>query len=292
MTIKALLQLARATYSAVQRDDCQGLAAEMAFYLAMSLVPAAVFLCSFFGWIGQKNRLAEEFITQLQPTLPPDLALWFGDFTIRVVKSSTGDLALWSLLLTLWTASNGIGSIFKGVNRAYGLEGGRFGLFKRQIWGTIFLFCFGGFLILSSNIAIWGDILLSNLRQIIQVPEIWISIFGKLHWLLPFGGLFLFSILLYWILPKLYKLDNQQRKIGWYQTLPGSLFFVLVWTVTSQLFGLYLKEAGMFNELYSMLGTVLILLLWLYTISLGLLIGAELNAQMINSNPGERMFSV
>jgi len=277
-SFKRLWRFAKNTWQAIQDDDCGGLAAEMAFYITLALVPAAVFLCSFFGWVGQKNQLAEEFITQLQPLMPPDLAGWFGDFTTRVVQSSSSDLALWSLLLTLWTASNGIGSIFKGVNRAYKLEPGRFEMVARHIWGTIFIFCFGAFLLICSNLVIWGDLFLTGLRHVAFVPEIWVKTFINLRILLPFGGLVLFSLLLYWILPWVRK-----QEIKWYQALPGTLFFVAVWAGTSQLFGFYLKQSGMGNELYSALGTLLILLIWLYAISFGLLVGAEINAQVINS---------
>lgn len=278
MDMKRLWRFALNTWKAVEADDCGGLAAEMAFYITLALVPAAVFLCSFFGWVGQKNQLADEFIKQLQPILPADISLWFGDFTSRVVDSSSSNLALWSLLLTLWTASNGIGSIFKGVNRAYKLEPGRFELIARQIWGTIFIFCFGAFLLICSNLVIWGDLFLTGLRHVVEVPELWVKFFTSFRILLPFVGLVLFSLLLFWILPWVRKVE-----IKWYQVLPGTLFFVAVWALTSQLFGFYLKQAGMVSELYSALGTLLILLVWLYTVSLGLLIGAEINAQVINS---------
>ena len=49
------------------------------------------------------------------------------------------------------------------------------------------------------------------------------------------------------------------------------------WVVTSQLFALYVRVAGEFNQVQSTVGVVLLALTLLYLLSVVLLLGAEIN---------------
>lgn len=61
---------------------------------------------------------------------------------------------------------------------------------------------------------------------------------------------------------------------------PGStLAFIMVVTI-SLVYGYYITHFATYNELYGALGTVIMVLLWLYLISFSLLIGFELNASI------------
>ncbi len=61
--------------------------------------------------------------------------------------------------------------------------------------------------------------------------------------------------------------------------LPGTLFFTLAWMGMSRLFGLYIENLGQFNKVYGTLGTMVILLLWLYYTALVVLLGGEVNSE-------------
>jgi membrane protein len=58
---------------------------------------------------------------------------------------------------------------------------------------------------------------------------------------------------------------------------PGAILAAISWATISSLFRLYVSNFGDYNRAYGAVGTVIVLLLWLYLSSLVLLIGDQLN---------------
>ncbi|MBW3611053.1 MAG: YihY/virulence factor BrkB family protein [Actinobacteria bacterium] len=65
---------------------------------------------------------------------------------------------------------------------------------------------------------------------------------------------------------------------GWRSHIPGGLLTGVWWLAVSFAFRLYLDLASGTNPVFGVLGGAMILLLWLYLLSTGLLLGGELNA--------------
>ena len=64
----------------------------------------------------------------------------------------------------------------------------------------------------------------------------------------------------------------------WYRVLPGAAMSTVMWLCATEIFGWYLTSFGDYNAIYGPLGAAIALLVWLYIISLIVLIGAEFNA--------------
>lgn len=64
------------------------------------------------------------------------------------------------------------------------------------------------------------------------------------------------------------------------RVLPGALAAVASWLAVSWAFGLYLRTLASYTVYYGSLAAVAVLLVWLWLMSLGILVGAELNAQL------------
>ena len=58
---------------------------------------------------------------------------------------------------------------------------------------------------------------------------------------------------------------------------PGAVLAAISWAIVSLLFRLYVLHIGIYNKIYGAVGTVVILMLWLYLSSLVMLIGEQLN---------------
>jgi membrane protein len=70
------------------------------------------------------------------------------------------------------------------------------------------------------------------------------------------------------------------RRVEWVWLTPGSLLATALWFGASLGFKTYTATVGDFNVTYGAIGTVVVLMLWLYLSGLALLIGAELNAEI------------
>ena len=60
--------------------------------------------------------------------------------------------------------------------------------------------------------------------------------------------------------------------------LPGSVVATVLWVFVTVLFGWYLRRYANYNVIYGSVGTAIALLIWLYLVSMVVLVGAEFNA--------------
>jgi membrane protein len=64
------------------------------------------------------------------------------------------------------------------------------------------------------------------------------------------------------------------------RVLPGAVAAVASWILVSWGFGLYLRTLASYTVYYGGLAAVAVLLVWLWLVSLAILVGAELNTQL------------
>lgn len=64
------------------------------------------------------------------------------------------------------------------------------------------------------------------------------------------------------------------------RVLPGAVLAVLLWSVVSWAFGLYVSSLAEYAVFYGSVAAVAVLLVWLWLTSFAILVGAELNAQL------------
>jgi membrane protein len=64
------------------------------------------------------------------------------------------------------------------------------------------------------------------------------------------------------------------------RVVPGAMVTVLLWALCSMLFSVYVAELAQYATLYGNLATVAILMLWLWLLSMSLIVGGEVNAEL------------
>lgn len=70
------------------------------------------------------------------------------------------------------------------------------------------------------------------------------------------------------------------RRVQWRETLPGAAIATATWFLSTVLYGWYVIRFGHYSLVYGSLGAGIATLVWLYIISLSVLMGAEINAQV------------
>ena len=71
-------------------------------------------------------------------------------------------------------------------------------------------------------------------------------------------------------------------------TLPGALLGTVLWILISAAVNVYVSHFANYNKTYGTIGAVIALLFWLYVSSIAILIGAELNAELLKAE-GKRL---
>ena len=88
----------------------------------------------------------------------------------------------------------------------------------------------------------------------------------------PADGIFLILLLLYWLVPRF--------EVVFRDVWLGALLAAIAWVILKEIFALYLGSSLVdFNATYGSIGTVVILLLWIYVSTLIILIGAEFTSE-------------
>jgi membrane protein len=114
-----------------------------------------------------------------------------------------------------------------------------------------------------------GHILTWILKNIPQLDHI-VNLILLLRYAVLTAYLFFVLFGLYFILP-----GTRQRVRD---ALPGTLFALSSWILTSWAFSFYVDRLADYATIYGSLGTIIMLLSWLYLINMILLLGAHINA--------------
>ncbi|HSA07412.1 MAG TPA: YihY/virulence factor BrkB family protein [Candidatus Gastranaerophilales bacterium] len=257
------------------KDDCFGMAAGMAFNFILALFPFLMLLTAIFGIIGTE-QMVEQIIISIKSVVPNEALYLIQHTLLETLNSSPKGILTISVLTGFLFASNSINALRKLLNNAYSVPETRS---TWKIWGitlwVIILFILALFVI--TNLIIMGKVLLNFLdNYIIGVPDSLIAAINVARWPVTFLMLFLTGFIIYYFLPNI-SVNIKNRIMS---SLPGTLFFTLVWLAMSRLFGLYVENFAQLNKVYGTLGAVVILLLWLYYTALIILIGGEVNSEV------------
>jgi membrane protein len=254
----------------IKQDDVPLLAAGVAFFALLALVPALVALVSVYGLVADPADIQRnvEDVLAAAPTEVRDLV---QSQLSSIVDSSPQGLrlgALAGLVVALWSASSGMKHLIAAVNRAYDEDETR-GFVRLR----------GLSLILTIG-AMVG--LLVALYALVVAPN---SIsdegsMGLLRTTLLIVRWPLLAIAAMVGLAVIYRYAPDRAEPRWNWVSIGAVFATLVWLAASVGFSIYSANFGRYNETYGALGAVVVTMLWLYISAYAAVAGAELNAEM------------
>jgi membrane protein len=123
------------------------------------------------------------------------------------------------------------------------------------------------------------------LAHILELGQVFEFTWNILRWPIALGCINFTAAALYYFTP-----DVQQK---WKWVTPGSIFSVFGWILVSSVFAYYVNSFDSYNRTYGSIGTVIVLLTWLYLIGLFILIGGEINSEIEHAaregkDPGEK----
>jgi membrane protein len=276
--------LARELAHEWRTDRVGGVAAEIAFFGMLSLFPALLALTSVLGVLGSvtgqdvADRTEDQIVDYLNDVLTEQ-----ADGTVNAVSElfnqpSPGLLTV-SLLLALWAASRGFAAVVRGLDIAYDLP-------EHRSWPRLRLVSIG----LALGSVVVGAVLLAMLvigpllgtgRSVADDVGLgggFAAFWDWARWPV------VIALALAWATTVFHVAPNHHTR--WRDDIPGAVVAAVVWILVSLGFRLYLSLAGDANQVFGVLGGVLIALVWFYLLSVGLLLGGEVNAMIEKRRPG------
>jgi membrane protein len=277
-------EILRRTVRESLRDNCLGMAAQLAYYFFFALFPALLFLIALASYFPVAT-LIDDMFRLLGGIAPPEALSIITDQIRKISEGEQGGLLTLGMLLALWSSSAAMTAIIDTLNTAYDIEEGRpwwkvrltaIGL---TVGVALFILVAFGLILLGPTAARW-------VADATPLGNVFVWTWTIVQWPLVFAFAITGIAIVYYFAP-----DAEQ---DWVWLTPGSISATVLWLGASLGFKVYIANVGSYTETYGAIGSVMILLLWFYISGLVILIGAEMNAEIEHASaygkaPGEKV---
>jgi membrane protein len=254
----------------VKRDDVPLLAAGVAFFALLALIPTLVALVSLYGLVADPSDIQRN-VDDVLAAAPQEVRDLVESQLSSIVDSSPRGLrlgALAGLVVALWSASSAMKHLIAAVNRAYDEEETRGFL---RLRGLALILTIGAALALL--VALYALIVAPDSLSDDGSGNVLRVAVLVIRWpLLAIGAMVALAII--------YRHGPDRAEPRWSWASPGALAATLVWLAASVGFSIYTANFGKYNETYGALGAVVVMMLWLYISAYVTIVGAELNAEL------------
>jgi membrane protein len=251
--------------------DAFGTAKASAYSSIFTFFPALLVLGAVLATLSRGQVYLREISYALGTILPA------GSSTVLAYLRGSTDrpvgLLITTSLLTVWSASGVIISWMDGFRRAYQLPK-TWGIVQERAIAVSLVLMAGIPLTFSTVLVAFGSRIETRILFHIghEFGPVILLLWGAIRWLI--------AILTSIAVIQLIYHNAVPRTQPWHSVLPGAVLATALWLISTALFGWYLQHYADYSVIYGSLGVGIALLLWMYIISLVVLIGAEFNAML------------
>ena len=242
-------------------------ASAIAFSFFMALFPFALFLFNLIPYIPLDN-FQDDFLVFVSQNVPPNTYDAIANIINDILNNSHNGLLSTGILLSIYLMSNGINALLDGFEMSLHITIKR-GYF-RQYAIAIGLSLIIAFLLIFTVVAILVfEVFIQKLESEVGLSANTIVLQICRY---VFMGLMVLTIT-----SLLYKLGTKETKqVAFFSY--GSVFTTVLFVLSSYVFGIYVVHFAKYNELYGSIGTLLVMMFYIWINCILLLIGFELNA--------------
>jgi membrane protein len=250
-------------------DKILDYAGSVAYSGVLALFPFLLFAVALASLVVDPGTL-DALIGEIHRVAPAQAADLLTDRLRALTAGPPQSVLTLSAVGAVWAASGAVSSLISAFDTAYDVREGR-PFWKVRGMSLLVTILAAVFFILASAIALATPALANALGGVLGAVVMW------LRW--PVAALIMMMILacLYYFLPDV----EQEFKF----ITPGSVLAVVGWLVASLGFSQYVGHFGNYEVVYGALGSVIVLLLWMWISALFVLLGAEVNAVLEHMSP-------
>jgi membrane protein len=258
------------TYVEMKKDNASLLAAGVAFYALLALVPALVAAVSLYGLFADPSEI-ERQVREFLGAAPAEARELIQSQLEDIVEGQSSSIGLGliiGLVLALWSASSGTKQLIGAINVAYDEEESRKFL---KLRGLALLLSLSAIVFLV--IAVGLIAVLPAVVEDLGMGSAGRTVATIIRWpLLAVGFMVGLSVL--------YRLAPDRDDPEWHWVSWGAVIATVLWLVGSFVFSIYTANFASYNETYGSLGAVVVLMLWLLLTAYAIIAGAELNSEL------------
>lgn len=261
--IYALLNLGQK----ITKDKVNLYSATSSFFMIVSFFPFIMLLFNILKYTSITESYVLTLVAEVIPTKVQPLVISIID---EIYNSSSFTLLSVTAISALWAAGKGFVSIIQGLNDIYDTGGETRNYFVLRFHSTIYTLILFVTIILLLVMMVFGNNIHSLLSTWWPFLDELVSLVLKFKILIFAALLMIFFAIIYRFVPN--------RKAKLIKQLPGAIFASIGWIGFSMIFSLYVDFSLGFTTTYGSLGTLVFIMVWLYTCMYILFLGGEINA--------------
>lgn len=244
-------------------------ASGIAYSFFMAIFPFMLFILTLIPYIPIEG-FQESLLTLINEILPPKTYEAVDSVILDIVNNKQVGLLSFGFLASIFLMTNGINAIFGGFEHSYHVTQVR-NIFRSYFISMLVSVIMAIFLIITVALTGFYRLVLDAMikKEWITDETLWFEL-GR-------GAIFL--IMIFTIVSILYKYGTKEGKHTSFFSA-GSIFTTFISIFTFYLFSIYVTEFAQYNKLYGSIGTLLILMLFIWLNAIILLLGFELNASI------------
>jgi membrane protein len=255
-------------------------ASALAFNFILALFPSIIFIFTLIPYIPIVD-FQDSLFELIQTLLPQSAFDVVKDTVYDIINKPRGGLLSFGFISALLFSTNGFHSLIGAFNETYHAIETR-NAFEQRL--TAFIMMLVSVLLIALSIA------LIVFSEVLFVKYIHIDF---LSYVVLHAGKYVALILLCLFFISFNYYFGPKKQEGFRFFSAGSVMATFFIILASMLFAYYVNNFANYNKLYGSIGTLIVVMLWIYIVSLILLIGFDLNVsiKMAKSNT-RRLFAV
>ncbi len=255
----------------INRDAVTTRASAVTFSFLLSLFPAIIVLFTLIPYLPVEG-LQLTLMGYIRDLMPHNAYLTIDSTIQDIVSRQRGGLLSLGIVLALYYSTRGVFDLMNSFDKAYPNFRQRSFITKIGVSIKITLLLFL-LLLLSVIFIIAGE-------YVINMVMNYLNFRGALSYYILNSIKWVAIILLFYASVSLIYYYGPAVQKRWRFFSAGSTLAAFLSILTSLLFSFFINQFGQYNKIYGSIGTLIVIMLWLYYNSLILLMGFELNASI------------
>lgn len=241
----------------------------IAYSFFMAIFPFLLFILTLIPFLPIDGA-QEGLLSIISNVLPPKTFDAVDSVLVDIIKNQYGGLLSFGFIGSIFLMANGVNAIFGGFEHSYHIKETR-NVFRSYFVAMLVSIVIVSFLLITVTLIIFFEFILKNLVTLGWLEDnlIWIQL----------GRGFIFLSMIFITVSMLYHYGVKEGKQSRFFS-PGAVFTTILSILTFYLFSFYVTEFAKYNELYGSIGTLLILMIFIWLNAIILLLGFELNASI------------
>ncbi|GAA4136055.1 YihY/virulence factor BrkB family protein [Sphingobacterium kyonggiense] len=259
-------------FQEIARESILNKASSLAYNFMLAIFPGIIFVFTLIPYIPVDN-FQEQLLDLIQLALPNNAFEVLQTTLVDIIKRQNSGLLSAGFVLCTFFSTNGMTTLMMTFNKAALSKESRTWLQRRIIALGLAIAIV---LALAVGIALYAgsNYLINYLKSHIDydLKWFWAMLIKTAQWLILFS-IYFFTVSL------IYKFGPSSTK-KWKLFTPGATLATFLAMLSFSLFTFYINNFGAYNKLYGSIGTLIVVMIWMYINALILIIGFELNASI------------